>query len=81
MLPLYHVAGWVVAFLPNALVGGAAVIPDVGFDVATVAVGVPGGTGSASAGHGRAATESALRAAAAARGDGRSRARPASTTI
>ncbi|HEY5878355.1 MAG TPA: AMP-binding protein [Nakamurella sp.] len=60
VLPLYHVAGWVVAFLPNALVGGAAVIPEVAFDVASVAVGVPGGTGRA----GRPATESALRAAA-----------------
>ncbi len=63
VLPLYHVAGWVVGFLPNALIGGAAVVPDVGFDVTTVAVGVPGGTGSAGRA-GRAATESALRAAA-----------------
>ena len=65
MLPLYHVAGWVVGFLPNALIGGAAVIPDVGFDVATVAVGVPGAAQvRRSAAAGRAATESALRAAA-----------------
>ncbi|WP_395729352.1 class I adenylate-forming enzyme family protein [Nakamurella sp.] len=63
VLPLYHVAGWVVSLLPTALVGGAAVFPEVGFDVATVAVGVPGGTGS-HAGQGRSATESALRAAA-----------------
>ncbi len=63
VLPLYHVAGWVVSFLPNTLVGGAAVIPEVGFDVATVAVGVPGGTGPVG-GAGRAATESAVRAAA-----------------
>lgn len=63
VLPLYHVAGWVVSLLPTTLVGGATVFPDVGFDVATVAVGVPGGAGSL-AGQGRSATESALRAAA-----------------
>lgn len=63
VLPLYHVAGWVVSLLPTALVGGAAVFPDVGFEVATVAVGVPGGTGSI-ADQGRAATTAALRAAA-----------------
>jgi len=64
VLPLYHLAGWVVSFLPNTLVGGAAVIPEVGFDVATVAVGEPGGTGSAQGQTGRLATEAALRAAA-----------------
>jgi long-chain acyl-CoA synthetase len=63
VLPLYHVAGWVVSLLPTALVGGAAVFPEVGFDVATVAVGEPGGADSF-AGAGRSATESALRAAA-----------------
>ena len=63
VLPLYHVAGWVVSLLPTTLVGGATVFPEVGFDVATVAVGVPGGTGSL-AGQGRSATESAVRAAA-----------------
>lgn len=63
VLPLYHVAGWVVSLLPTALVGGAAVFPDVGFEVATVAVGVPGGTGSI-ADQGRTATTAALRAAA-----------------
>jgi long-chain acyl-CoA synthetase len=64
VLPLYHVAGWVVSFLPNALVGGVAVIPEVGFDVATVALGIPGGAGSTHGRAGRSATESALRAAA-----------------
>lgn len=64
VLPLYHVAGWVVSFLPTTLVGGATVIPEVGFDVATVAVGVPGGSGSPAGRRGRSATESALRAAA-----------------
>lgn len=61
VLPMYHVAGWVVSFLPTAMVGGAAVIPEIGFEVATVAVGVPGGTGARG---GRSATEAALRAAA-----------------
>ena len=42
---MYHLAGWVVAFLPNTLIGGATVIPEVGFDVATVGVGVHGGIG------------------------------------
>ena len=28
VLPTYHLAGWVTAFLPLALVGGAAVVPD-----------------------------------------------------
>lgn len=28
VLPAYHLAGWVTAFLPLALVGGAAVVPD-----------------------------------------------------
>jgi long-chain acyl-CoA synthetase len=56
------VAGWVVSLLPTALVGGAAVIPEVGFDVATVAVG--GGLGAPAGQGGRSATDSALRAAA-----------------
>jgi len=43
VLPMYHVAGWVVAFLPTTLVGGATVIPDVGFDAATLAAGAPEG--------------------------------------
>ena len=64
VLPLYHVAGWIVSFLPTALVGGAAVIPEVGFDVASVGVGIPGGTGPMTGRSGRPATESALRAAA-----------------
>ena len=63
VLPLYHVAGWVVSLLPTALVGGAVVFPDVGFEVATVAVGLPGGTGPI-ADQGSAATSAALRAAA-----------------
>jgi len=29
VLPAYHLAGWVTAFLPLSLVGGAAVVPDV----------------------------------------------------
>jgi long-chain acyl-CoA synthetase len=33
---MYHLAGWVVAFLPTALIGGASVVPDVGFDAASV---------------------------------------------
>ncbi len=64
VLPLYHLAGWVVSFLPTALVGGAAVIPDVAFDIATVGVGVPGGTGPAESRTGAQATAAALRAAA-----------------
>ena len=60
VLPLYHVAGWVVSLLPTALVGGASVFPDVGFDVATVAVGASGSRDAQA----RSATESALRAAA-----------------
>ncbi len=64
VLPMYHLAGWVVSFLPNALVGGAAVIPEVGFDVATIALGVPDGAGSTGDAGGRTATDAALRAAA-----------------
>jgi len=36
VLPMYHLAGWVVAFLPITLFGGASVVPDVGFDSASV---------------------------------------------
>ena len=65
VLPMYHLAGWVVAFLPIALIGGATVIPEIGFDAATVGVGVHGGSaqGGDAAAAGRAATESALAAA------------------
>jgi long-chain acyl-CoA synthetase len=35
-LPMYHLAGWVVAFLPVTLFGGASVVPDIGFDSARV---------------------------------------------
>ena len=65
VLPMYHLAGWVVAFLPLAIVGGASVVPVVGFDSATVGVGVHGGSaqGGDAAAAGRLATESALEAA------------------
>jgi len=65
VLPMYHLAGWVVAFLPIALIGGASVIPEVGFDAATVGIGVHGGSaqGGDAAAAGRRATEAALTAA------------------
>ncbi len=65
VLPMYHLAGWVVAFLPLTLVGGATVVPEIGFDAATVGVGVHGGSaqGGDAAAAGRRATESALEAA------------------
>ncbi len=71
VLPIYHLAGWVVSFLPLTLVGGASVLPEVGFDSVSVSVAVPGaGTEAAasadvpdSASPGRRATESALGAA------------------
>lgn len=65
VLPMYHLAGWVVAFLPLAMVGGACVVPEIGFDSATVGVGVRGGSaqGGDAAAAGRLATESALKAA------------------
>ncbi len=65
VLPMYHLAGWVVAFLPLAMVGGACVVPAVGFDSATVGVGVHGGSaqGGDAAAAGRLATEAALEAA------------------
>src|SRR6185295_4335764 len=36
VLPMYHLAGWVVAFLPITLIGGASVVPEIGFDSASV---------------------------------------------
>ncbi len=76
VLPIYHLAGWVVSFLPLTLVGGACVLPEVGFDSVSVSVARPGaGTEAAvsepdqrddqrdAASAGRRATESALRAA------------------
>ena len=71
VLPIYHLAGWVVSFLPLALVGGASVLPEVGFDSVSVSVARPGaGTEGAAPGDpqegisaGRRATESALQAA------------------
>jgi long-chain acyl-CoA synthetase len=65
VLPMYHLAGWVVAFLPTTLIGGATIIPAVGFDAALVGIGVHGSSaqGGGAAGAGRAATESALAAA------------------
>jgi long-chain acyl-CoA synthetase len=65
VLPMYHLAGWVVAFLPIALIGGATIVPAVGFDSALVGVGVHGGSaqGGDAAAAGRRATESALAAA------------------
>ena len=41
VLPMYHLAGWVVAFLPITLIGGASVVPDVGFDSASVGLARP----------------------------------------
>ncbi|HEY5149802.1 MAG TPA: class I adenylate-forming enzyme family protein, partial [Mycobacterium sp.] len=66
VLPMYHVAGWVVAFLPTTLVGGATVIPEVGFDSATISVGAPDGALRGSpevVAAGRRAAESAVAAA------------------
>ena len=71
VLPIYHLAGWVVSFLPLTLVGGASVLPEVGFDSVSVSVARPGaGTEVRPPGDlpegtsaGRRATESALRAA------------------
>jgi long-chain acyl-CoA synthetase len=65
VLPMYHLAGWVVAFLPIALIGGATIVPAIGFDSALVGVGVHGGSaqGGDAAAAGRRATESALAAA------------------
>jgi len=66
VLPMYHVAGWVVAFLPTALVGGATVIPEVGFDSATISIGAPDGAlrgGPDIVAAGRRAAESAVAAA------------------
>ena len=65
VLPMYHLAGWVVAFLPIGLIGGATIVPAVGFDSALVGVGVQGGSaqGGDAAAAGRGATESALAAA------------------
>jgi len=65
VLPMYHLAGWVVAFLPLTMVGGASVVPEIGFDAATVGIGVHGGSaqGGDAAAAGRRATESALAAA------------------
>ena len=62
---MYHLAGWVVAFLPLTLVGGATVVPEIGFDAASVGVGVHGGSaqGGDAAAAGRRATESALEVA------------------
>lgn len=66
VLPMYHVAGWVVAFLPTTLVGGATVIPEVGFDTATISIGAPDGALRGSpdiVAAGRQAAESAVAAA------------------
>ena len=66
VLPMYHVAGWVVAFLPTTLVGGATVIPEVGFDSATISIGAPDGALRGSqdvVAAGRRAAESAVAAA------------------
>ncbi len=63
VLPMYHLAGWAVSFLPTALVGGATVIPQIGFD-SGITAGEPGaapGTGGWELA--RSATESALAAA------------------
>lgn len=49
VLPMYHLAGWVVAFLPITLIGGASVVPDVGFDSASVGAGRPAGDPSLTA--------------------------------
>jgi long-chain acyl-CoA synthetase len=66
VLPMYHVAGWVVAFLPTTIVGGATVIPEVGFDSATISIGAPDGALRGSqdvVAAGRRAAESAVAAA------------------
>jgi long-chain acyl-CoA synthetase len=42
VLPIYHLAGWVVSFLPLTLVGGACVLPEIGFDSVSVSVARPG---------------------------------------
>jgi long-chain acyl-CoA synthetase len=65
VLPMYHLAGWVVAFLPISLVGGASIVPATGFDSALVGVGAHGHSaqGGDAADAGRAATASALQAA------------------
>ncbi|MGS0687583.1 class I adenylate-forming enzyme family protein [Nakamurella sp. GG22] len=63
VLPMYHLAGWVVAFLPLTLVGGASVLPDIGFDARTVGVGGGAMLDGAGSSAGRRATESALQAA------------------
>ncbi len=66
VLPMYHVAGWVVSFLPTALVGGASVIPEVGFDAVTLErTGAEGALRGAPdvVAAGRRAAESALDAA------------------
>ena len=66
VLPMYHVAGWVVAFLPTTLVGGATVSPEVGFDTATISIGAPDGALRGSpdiVAAGRQAAESAVAAA------------------
>jgi long-chain acyl-CoA synthetase len=60
VLPMYHVAGWVVGFLPLALVGGATVVPQIGFDPANAGAGGEHDHISAA---GRQAAESALEAA------------------
>lgn len=53
VLPIYHLAGWVVSFLPLTLVGGAGVLPEVGFDSVSVSVPRPGaGTAVPAAGDG-----------------------------
>ncbi len=63
VLPMYHLAGWVVAFLPLTLVGGASVLPDIGFDARTVGVDRGAMLDGAGSSAGRRATESALQAA------------------
>jgi long-chain acyl-CoA synthetase len=65
VLPMYHVAGWVVSFLPTALVGGASVVPALGFDAIALdgaAAGALRGTEDVIAA-GRRATAAALDAA------------------
>jgi long-chain acyl-CoA synthetase len=62
VLPMYHVAGWVVGFLPLTLVGGASVVPQFGFDPAAVGVGGTGDQDGVAAA-GRQAAASALAAA------------------
>jgi len=41
VLPMYHLAGWVVAFLRRTVIGGASVVPDIGFDSASVGKAQP----------------------------------------